>query len=76
MERISVPWTKSRYPMSMKNLPPPVREKAIVIANALLEDGYSEGQCIRIAIARAKEWGERSGIRDPAWYDSKLHYDS
>jgi uncharacterized protein YdaT len=49
----------------MKNLPPVVREKAIVIANALLEDGYREEQCIRIAIARARDWGERRGYIDP-----------
>ena len=46
----------------MKNLPPAVREKAIVIANALLDEGYPEGQCIRIAIARAKEWATRQGL--------------
>jgi uncharacterized protein YdaT len=32
-----MPWTAQRYPSSMKNLPPIVREKAIEIANALLE---------------------------------------
>jgi uncharacterized protein YdaT len=46
----------------MKNLPPVVREKAILIANALLEEGYGEDGCIRIAIARAKEWGEHRGL--------------
>jgi uncharacterized protein YdaT len=50
----------------MKNLPAIVREKAIVIANALLEEGHPEGQSIRIAIARAKEWAERRGIIDSA----------
>ena len=57
-----MPWTIERYPVSMKNLPPVVREKAIVIANALLEDGYGEDQCIRIATAHAREWGERRGF--------------
>jgi uncharacterized protein YdaT len=33
-----------------------VREKAIEIANALLEAGRPEGQAIRIAIAQAKRW--------------------
>jgi uncharacterized protein YdaT len=46
----------------MKNLPAPVREKAIVMANALLDEGYPEGQCIRIAIARAREWANRRGL--------------
>lgn len=57
-----MPWTTERYPASMEHLPPIVREKAIVIANALLEEGYAEGRCIRIAIGRAREWGERRGL--------------
>jgi uncharacterized protein YdaT len=40
----------------MKNLPPHVRLQAIAIANALLAEGYDEGRCIRIAIARARQW--------------------
>jgi len=51
-----MPWTGSRYPRSMNNLPDGVRRKAIAIANALLEDGYGEGRAIRIAIAQAKRW--------------------
>jgi uncharacterized protein YdaT len=47
----------------MRHLPRPVREKAIEIANALLEEGMEEGKAIRIAIARAKQWGERRGLR-------------
>lgn len=68
-----MPWTMSRYPASMKNLPPPVREKAIVIANALLDDGYSEGLAIRIAIARAKEWASRRGVATPVGCGPLLH---
>lgn len=51
-----MPWNASYYPVSMKNLPPEVRAKAIEIANALLEAGRPEGQAIRIGIARAKQW--------------------
>jgi uncharacterized protein YdaT len=51
-----MPWTSAYYPVSMKNLSPDVREKAIEIANALLESGRPEGQAIRIAIASAKQW--------------------
>jgi len=51
-----MPWDASYYPVSMKNLPPVVRAKAIEIANALLEEGHPEGQSIRIAIARARQW--------------------
>lgn len=51
-----MPWNETYYPVSMKNLPPRVRAKAIDIANALLESGHAEGRAIRIGIARAKEW--------------------
>ena len=73
MDVSAMPWTTSRYPASMKNLPPPVREKAIVIANALLEDGYSEGLAIRIAISRAKEWASRRGVAAPLRYGPLVH---
>ncbi|MDH4095559.1 MAG: hypothetical protein OEV81_12350 [Betaproteobacteria bacterium] len=54
-----MPWSETFYPVSMKNLPPRVRAKAIEIANALLESGHPEGQAIRIAIARAKAWARQ-----------------
>jgi uncharacterized protein YdaT len=52
-----MPWNESYYPRSMEHLPPVVRSKTIEIANALLEEGHEEGMAIRIAIAKAKEWG-------------------
>ena len=61
-----MPWTPAYYPASMKNLPPEVRLKAIEIANALLDAGRPEGQAIRIAIARAKQWASR-GSESSAW---------
>ncbi|PLR81026.1 MULTISPECIES: hypothetical protein [Bacillus] len=51
-----MPWSKNDYPDAMKNLDPKVREKAIEIANALLEDGYEDGRAIPIAIDKAKEY--------------------
>jgi uncharacterized protein YdaT len=54
-----MPWNADYFPVSMKNLPPAVREKAIDVANALLSEGMDEGMVIRIAIARAKDWGRR-----------------
>jgi uncharacterized protein YdaT len=51
-----MPWTSDYFPPSMRNLPPTVRMKAIEIANALLAEGYEEGQAIRIAIAAAHKW--------------------
>ncbi|MGE7766135.1 hypothetical protein [Peribacillus sp. NPDC096540] len=49
-----MPWNKNEYPDSMKNLDKDVREKAIQIANALLNEGYEDGKAIPIAIDRAK----------------------
>lgn len=51
-----MPWTPQRFPPAMSHLPPPVRDKAIEIANALLAEGMEEGKAIRIAIAKANEW--------------------
>jgi uncharacterized protein YdaT len=56
-----MPWNANYYPSSMKNLPAPVRAKAIEIANALLEAGRPEGQAIRIGIAQAKRLFDKTG---------------
>lgn len=56
-----MPWTKGNYPDSLKNFMAPVRNKAVEIANALLEDGMEEGRAISIATAQAKEWAEKRG---------------
>lgn len=53
-----MPWTKEHYPNSMKNLDERVRDKAIDIANALLEENYEEGRAIPIAISQSKKWAE------------------
>lgn len=50
-----MPWSKDDYPASMKGLDPQTRDKAIEIANSLLEDGYEEGRAIAIAQSQAKE---------------------
>jgi uncharacterized protein YdaT len=56
-----MPWTKDRYPNSMKNLPIKVRNKAVEIANALYEEGnLDEGIMIATAIKRAKEWAVKN----------------
>lgn len=39
----------------------PVRNKAIDIANALLDEGHEEGKAIAIATSKAEEWGENRG---------------
>jgi uncharacterized protein YdaT len=43
----------------MRHLPPPVRDKAVAIANALLAAGHDEGAAIRMGIAGAKRWYDR-----------------
>lgn len=53
-----MPWNKQNYPPSMKNLDVRVRNKAIEIANALLEEDYEEGRAIAIATAKAEEWDQ------------------
>jgi uncharacterized protein YdaT len=51
---VVMPWSKNEYPASMKNLPDHIRDKAIEVANALLDEGYEEGRSIAIAIDRAR----------------------
>lgn len=54
-----MPWSKTDYPASMKNLRADVRQKAIDIANALVEeDKYEEGRAIAIATAQAEKWAK------------------
>lgn len=55
-------WTKEDYPDSMKNLEEKTRNKAIEIANSLLEDDYDQARSIAIAIAQAKEWNSKKEI--------------
>ena len=51
-----MPFDRRDYPVSMKNLDKEVRDKAIDIANAMLEEGYEEDSAIPIAISQAKDW--------------------
>ena len=58
-----MPWTKDYYLVSMKNLPDKIRNKAIEIANALLEEkNMQEGMAIAIAISRAKAWVKKYNL--------------
>ena len=62
-----MPWTKKDYPASMKNLPEAVRNKAIEIGNALLEEkDMEEGIAIATAISRAKDWAVNHGKQPEA----------
>ena len=53
-----MPFDRRNYPNSMKNLDKVIRDKAIDIANAMLEEGYDEDNAIPIAISQAKDWAE------------------
>lgn len=68
-----MPWTKRSYPRSMQNLPVTVRNKAVEIANALVEEeGMEEGVSIATAISRAKDWAANRGkATDKKNVDSK-----
>ena len=39
----------------------PVGNKAIDIANALLDEGYKGGKTLAIVTAKAEEWGKNRG---------------
>lgn len=48
----------------MQNLEKTERKKAIDIANALVEEGYEDGQAIPIAIEQAKKWYENASKQE------------
>lgn len=50
-----MPWYNGDYPPSYKNQPRKLREKAVEIANALLEEGLEEGVAIATGLKRARE---------------------
>ncbi len=62
-----MPWTSENYPNTFNNFTVDVRDKAIEIANALVEDGYEEDRSIRIATAQAKDWAQRRDMQ--VWVD-------
>lgn len=55
--------SQTYYPASMQYMDTAVRDKAFDIFNALLDEGYEDGQALPIAIAQAKKWatGHRHG---------------
>ncbi|SER34545.1 Uncharacterized protein YdaT [Gracilibacillus ureilyticus] len=59
-----MPWDTTDYPSSLKNLDEPVRNKAIDIANAMIDEGYKEGRAIPIATDQAKEWYENASEKE------------
>jgi uncharacterized protein YdaT len=57
-----MPWNAAYFPTSMRHLSQAARERAIALANALLAEGMEEGQAIRIAIAKARQWAHDHGL--------------
>ena len=55
-------WTKKNYPKAMKNLEEKTRNKAIEIANSLLDDDFDEPRSIAIAIIQANQWASKRKI--------------
>ncbi len=51
-----MPWNKNDFPVSYKNQPVKIREKAIEIANAMLEEGVEEGIAIATGLKQAREY--------------------
>ena len=49
-----MPWYNGNYPPSYKNQPADLREKAVEIANQLLEQGTDEGIAIATGLKRAR----------------------
>lgn len=49
-----MPWHNRGYPPSYKNQPTELREKAVEIANALLQDGAEEGIAIATGLKQAR----------------------
>lgn len=68
-----MPWNKNDYPDSFNNLNADVRNKAIEIANALLEDGMEEGRAIAIATEKAREFV--TGDKKQEIYQVNAHTD-
>jgi len=50
-----MPWSKTDYPAAVKNFKPSVRNKAVAIANHVLESTKNEGLAIATGIKKAKE---------------------
>jgi len=50
-----MPWYNGDYPPSYKNQPLRLREKAVEIANKLLEEGMEEGIAIATGLKKARE---------------------
>lgn len=55
-KELIMPWNNGDYPQSYKNQPEKLRQKAVEIANALLEEGIEDGIAIATGLKRAREY--------------------
>ncbi|MGM8212533.1 DUF2188 domain-containing protein [Virgibacillus sp. W0430] len=68
-----MPWTMNDYPDAMKKLSRVTKRKAIDIANAMIDEGYTDGQAIPIAIEQAKEWASNASNKEIESYDKNAN---
>ncbi|SDF63577.1 hypothetical protein SAMN04487996_111336 [Dyadobacter soli] len=59
-----MPWQNGDHPQSYKNQPMKIREKAVEIANALLEDGTQEGIAIATGLKMARAFFEQKRAKE------------
>lgn len=64
-------WDRRSFPDSFKNLNEYVRDKAIDIANTMVDEGYDESEAIPIAISQAKLWYEDASPFDKSQITDK-----
>ena len=57
-----MPWYNGDYPPSYKNQPKALREKAVEIANGLLQDGAEEGIAIATGLKCDSNRSQTSAI--------------
>jgi uncharacterized protein YdaT len=65
-----MPWTKSYYPDSLKDLPVSVRDEAIEIANRLLEEKKEEDDLVT-AVNKVRNWDTKEDKRAKKYKWSK-----
>jgi uncharacterized protein YdaT len=66
-----MPWDLNDYPDSMKNMEPLLRKKAIEIANALEDEGYSDDRAIPIAHSQANEWYDNASEEEKKAFEDE-----
>lgn len=59
-----MPWYNGDFPSSYKNQPRALREKAVEIANAMLEEGAEEGIAIATGLKKAREYFKDGKSKD------------